>query len=308
MMSSRRVVDLRKGANAQKPVSAQNMRKPEAPKRVLPLRIRRRRQRVISVALIFLILAALTGAISWLSYLPELTINHIEVTGTKIVPAQFVIKSADAVLDAESRSILSQRNIFAYPRYAIEHAIPTDLPRIKSAIVSRSKLFATSLTVHVEERIPYAIWCTAPENCYMFDESGYIFAEHDSAVEDPLQTVYVFYGGIDAVGNPVGQNFVPDHFHALRTLLKFIGDAGFAPTIVRFDGEQDLHILLKDFMLKVSFGQDVNALVKNLQLVLSSGPLKGKESQLEYVDLRFNNRVYYKLKGEVETKSPEESL
>ena len=43
--------------------------------------------------------------------------------------------------------------------------------------------------------------------------------------------------------------------------------------------------------------------MKNLQLVLSSGPLKGKDSELEYVDLRFNNRVYYKLKGEVETSN-----
>ena len=34
---------------------------------------------------------------------------------------------------------------------------------------------------------------------------------------------------------------------------------------------------------------------KESQLVLSSDPLKGKESQLEYVDLRFDNRVYYKL-------------
>jgi len=38
--------------------------------------------------------------------------------------------------------------------------------------------------------------------------------------------------------------------------------------------------------------------VKNLELVLSSDVLKGKTDALEYVDLRFGNRVYYKLKGQ----------
>jgi hypothetical protein len=37
-----------------------------------------------------------------------------------------------------------------------------------------------------------------------------------------------------------------------------------------------------------------------LQLVLSSDALTGKESELQYVDLRFGDRVYYKLQGVVQ--------
>ena len=44
-------------------------------------------------------------------------------------------------------------------------------------------------------------------------------------------------------------------------------------------------------------------MVRNLQLVLSSNPLNGKASDLQYIDLRFGNRVYYKLKGEAEATS-----
>ena len=51
------------------------------------------------------------------------------------------------------------------------------------------------------------------------------------------------------------------------------------------------------FAVRASFGNDGEAVVKNLQLVLSSDVLRGRESELEYVDLRFGNRVYYKLKG-----------
>jgi hypothetical protein len=37
-----------------------------------------------------------------------------------------------------------------------------------------------------------------------------------------------------------------------------------------------------------------------LELVLSSDALQGKEGQLEYIDLRFGDRVYYKLRGQEE--------
>jgi hypothetical protein len=51
------------------------------------------------------------------------------------------------------------------------------------------------------------------------------------------------------------------------------------------------------FDLKVSFGADPATLVRNLRLVLASEALEGKEADIEYVDLRFGDRVFYKLKG-----------
>ncbi len=57
------------------------------------------------------------------------------------------------------------------------------------------------------------------------------------------------------------------------------------------------------FLLKVSYGADAGTLVKNLQLVLQSDVLQGKRDKIEYIDLRFGNRVYYKLKGQPEVST-----
>ncbi len=54
------------------------------------------------------------------------------------------------------------------------------------------------------------------------------------------------------------------------------------------------------YFLKASFGTAPQTLVRNLELVLSAPALAGKTAELEYVDLRFGDRVYYRLKGQDE--------
>jgi len=69
-------------------------------------------------------------------------------------------------------------------------------------------------------------------------------------------------------------------------------------TDVSVENEQDFKVsLLQRFALRASFGADADTLVRNLQDVLSSDTLRGKENKIEYVDLRFGNRVYYKNKN-----------
>ena len=87
-------------------------------------------------------------------------------------------------------------------------------------------------------------------------------------------------------------------------LLTELGQAGFTPLGVTVESDTDFSVPLREgFALKASFGESPDELVKNFQLVLASDALQGKESQLEYVDLRFGDRVYYKLLGQDEATS-----
>ena len=76
-------------------------------------------------------------------------------------------------------------------------------------------------------------------------------------------------------------------------------DAGAAPLGAQLENETDISVPLADgYYIKASFGEDPSELTKNLALILSSDAIKGKIDELEYIDLRFGNRVYYKFKGE----------
>jgi hypothetical protein len=85
----------------------------------------------------------------------------------------------------------------------------------------------------------------------------------------------------------------------LAVFLQLLGQAGFTPEGAAIQSDEDFTVpLAQGFSIDASFGQDAGQLVNNLQLILSSSALQGQEQNLEYVDLRFGDRVYFKLKGQ----------
>lgn len=302
-MSSKKVVDLRgKRPGARVPLGQQILfpsggsSRPQ--KRASPLRTRRRRALFIKLFVALLLVAGAAWGVSYVSYLPQVTIQEVDVVGAKDVSAQAVGDEVRSILDSEPRRFISKRNIFFYPRVEIEEAVASAFPRIKSVSVSRGSLTSTTLTLAVEERKAFALWCDLFDSCYDMDEGGYLFAK-ESASSTGMNTNFIFTGGLATSSTePIGNSFVPAHLPGLVVLLRALGQAGFNPSGVHIASGKDFTVPLREgFLLKASFGQDATLLARNLELVLSSDALQGKAQELEYVDLRFGDRVYYKLKG-----------
>lgn len=172
------------------------------------------------------------------------------------------------------------------------------------------------------------------QECFLMDDNGFIFAPLEASLsnhisgqdrpltgfapsdaarvqksaqgitDDSFATPYTFAG--DVIGStsdksPIGHSFAPSHFEGMLALLQFLKENGFSPLGARIEKDNDFSIPFEaGFYIKASFGASAEDLAKNLVLVLSSEPLKEKQSEIEYIDLRFGNRVYFKLKGEAE--------
>lgn len=132
------------------------------------------------------------------------------------------------------------------------------------------------------------------------DKTGFVY-EKASEASTTLATSYVFAGALAAATGSsatIGSTFAPGHLDGLLALLQFLSADGFTPQGANVADDEDFAVpLANSFYLKASFGENAEDLAKNLQLVLSSDQISGKEDQLEYVDLRFGDRVYYKFKG-----------
>ncbi|MEK7480209.1 MAG: hypothetical protein AAB665_02880 [Patescibacteria group bacterium] len=301
-MRSGRVVDLRKskaGGHLPLPLPA---RGPE--RRRSPLRARRRKVRALIFFGSLLLIAGIVYGVSVVSYLPRFSIQTVEVNGAKEISASSIRSFVEAELYDGSRPILSRNNIFLYPRATIEQAVVDNFPRIRTVSVSRPSLLAQTVTVVVEEREPYARWCEGGE-CYLIDDGGFIFSQASTSAET-LRTSYIFTGPTGTSTPSIGERLLPGRLAGVLALLDRLGQAGWNAESVSVENEQDFEIRLSTmsgsektggFAVRASFGNDGEATVKNLELVLSSDALRGRESELEYVDLRFGNRVYYKLKG-----------
>ena len=254
------------------------------------LRARRQKLRALALVFCFVLIGAIVYGVSELSYTPKLLINNVSVVGAKEVPPKLVRTYVETKLNDGTNPILSRQNIFLYSRALIEQSIIKYFPRIKGASISRESMLAQAIKVSVEERQPFALWCD--EKCFLMDDGGFIFA---SAPALPGKSYMTFGGGIFATSTPIGQTFLPKAFAGVLELIKRLRQAGFAPQGAIAENEKDFSVKFGEgFVLLALFGDDANALVRNLQLALSSDPLRGKVNKLEYVDLRFGNRVYYK--------------
>jgi len=226
----------------------------------------------------------------------RINLRMIEVKGAATIDPGVIRQYVDHVLNDGPRHYLSRSNIFLYPRSVIEKDIVIDFPRIKSATLSRPSFFSTTLIVTVQERTFFALWCpdASKQGCYQMDDSGYIFAE--AAVDNPAK--YIFGGGLPSAPSTIGQVFAPSHLSEIIALLERFTQTAYIPEGAIVENPRDFSVPLKDrFIIKASFDMDPDTLIKNLQLILSNPPLRGNERNVAYIDLRFGNRVYYKLKN-----------
>ena len=289
-------------------------RLPLSQKPRMPLRARRWGARALVALAVLLLLATLAWTISWVSYLPQLNLSAVSITGTEDVSSQLVQAFVEMELTPGSHPYLSPDNVFLFNEGKLSREIVGFFPRIASVSISRPSLFSTALHISVVERQPFALWCTDATNseCYDMDEGGFVFAQAPAgATTTSLATPYVFYGGFatsSSATDPIGTSFSPAHLPGIFALLQMLSEAQLAPEGATLESDQDIEIPLQQgFYLKASFGEDANTLVNNLQLILSSDALSGKESDLEYVDLRFGDKVYYKLQGQDQTSASSSS-
>lgn len=241
---------------------------------------------------VYCVLAAigLIGIFGAATHIEQLAVSDVSVSGVQQLAPESLAHSVQTHLSSDNFELFSRKNIFLYPKHAIEAGLSQEFPRIKTVEVARQSLLASALVVTVEERAPYATWCK-DSACFVFDSRGFIFAEKTETPERE----YVFYGGLVATKSAIGQVFLEGRLHGVITLMDALKNAGYPPQSFTVSSETDFAITLASGQqLLGSFVQTNDEFLRNLTTTLESESLQGKFETLQYIDLRFGNRVYYK--------------
>jgi cell division septal protein FtsQ len=263
----------------------------------LAARRRRNRRRALIALLALLILA--TGAGIYLLQQPTARIKNIEVYVSDALASREV-----AIREAAERSIagsylglIPRDSTFFLPAERIRRDILADNP--DAAAVSIFKNGLDKLVIKVSERAAVARWCGDVRGeespCYLFDASGVIYAA--AASTSPAINPFILYGALEE-GSGIGATVA--HATLLPTIFDFARQiATFGSTVreIVIKGDEVSNMLASGTRVTYVLGHEHAAFAA---LSSAKSTLSLADGSLEYVDLRFDGKVYLKRKLESE--------
>ena len=263
--------------------------------------LRRKRRNIFFLKTVFFILifAFFIGGLAFVSKIRKLNINDIVVTGNKIVDSEAIKEVAQADLSGEYLWLFPKTNLVLYPKTKIQNDLYARFGRLKDISLG---LNGRIIQITVSERTGLYTWCgSAPgaeksqiEKCNFVDENGYIFDEAPYFSGDVYFKLY---------GEPFKNNYPV--FNDLINFKKNLEMMGIKPVALYVKEDANAVIFLSATSSKapeIIFKTDTDfaEMLENLQTALTTEPLqtdfKKKYTSLEYIDLRFGNKVYYKFK------------
>lgn len=276
-----------------------------------PSKLRRRRQKIFAIKVLgcFLLLIGFVFLFSWLSKMSAIQIVEIKVSGNSAVEENEIKKLITEEISKTYFGLFSKNSRFLYPKNKIEEKILNDLKEIEKIEIKSKGLKA--MTVSVTERKPDSVWCADKDNnaenknsknadsCYFLDKEGMIF----SNAPDFSGGTYIHYYGLIGTSTPIGKTYFPSFkFKEINSFLNSLKGLGVIISEFRAETENDYEIYLENGS-RIIFDdkQSFEKTLANLESILSEiGIGKGLSTsssiKLDYADLRFGNKIFYKTK------------
>ncbi len=261
------------------------------------LRERRLRRKRILLSLFAALIVLSVALVVGLTWIPFIRIHAIEVSGQKSVEKEDVLRVVEAELAGGYLYLFAKSNIFLYPKTAIRQAVLHTFPTFSKVTVSA--LSFQMLGVSVVERQPVALWCgesiASSTSCYLVDEAGIVFAPAVVYSGDAYQK---YFGVLK--GESLPRQFLDaTQFHALSGLADALGQKlGLRVLDVVVDDAGDVRIVFENtFALILPLSANQGDIFERFELALHAKPFTAhKLSDFAYLDLRFGDKLYYKLK------------
>jgi len=235
--------------------------------------------------------------LSFFTHFKPLQIAEINFSGNEAVGDYYLSQVISQETSGNFLWFFSKNNIVTFPKSKIESDILVQFPRVASVSVARQGL--SSILVRIAERQPKFLWCDgvaselAVSSCYLMDETGRAFA---LAPVFSGQTYLKYFNGES--GDLTNQLFKSNfNFQELAFFIDSLRGSGILVNKINSNQNGDLELYLEaGGKIIVGSGQTLGKTFDNLSSVWNDNDLnlKASTTKLDYIDLRFGNKVFYK--------------
>lgn len=236
--------------------------------------------------------------LSFFTHFKPLQIAEINFFGNEVVGGYYLTQTVNRELSGSYLGIFSKRNILIFPRREVGRAILKEFPRIAGVSIDRAG--SAAIAIAVTERQPKFLWCAAllkvvDSECYLMDDGGLAFAV---APNFSGSTYLRYWNG--EVGNLINKSFKSAFdFRELSFFIESLRGVGIIIDKVNSlsDGDVELYPQTGGKII-INNRQTLGKTFDNLVSVWTDNDLNFKKASanLDYIDLRFGNKVFYKEK------------
>lgn len=226
-----------------------------------------------------------------LFFSPIFKIKEIKVSGNRAISNEEIRDSLDKFLKKKILIFFNKNNIFLVTEDGVEKVIFKDFPRVLSIKINKD-IFKKTIDLKIVERKEAGIFCK--KECYYIDEDGVIFEE---APQTSGTLILVIKDNSEGEAE-MGKSIVEEKFMAelidLRSYLSSQLNLKVLDFTIESDDSGDFKINTnEEWYILLDRSRDLKNQLEALRLVLEEKIKEGRQ-KLEYIDLRIENRVYYK--------------
>lgn len=253
---------------------------------------KKKKRRKILIVFVFIGILLLFSLCVYASRYEKFQINEVAVLGENIIDREELVLTTEQMLKGKYLWIFPKSNVFIYPRLAIKETLLEKFPRLKSVALHLNGL--NRLSVTIEERAPFALYCADDLICYLLDEDGFIFAQTLSF----SRNLYFIYRTEDIIENPLGNRFLTStEFKSLSIFIKNLATLNIYPVSLKVASDTYTLYLSNGGKILWRKESDLALIRSNLEAFFSSNAIRGEKDFLdgiEYLDLTIENKIFYK--------------
>lgn len=256
--------------------------------------------KIFSRFLVFLASLALVAVV--LLFLPQLSFRKIHVSGNTTVASADIMQISERMLEEKILYVLPRRNIFLFRPHLLEGEVRSAFPLLSEVNVSGS--LWGGVAVAVSEREQWGVYCkaiftenqtTPSSGCFYIAADGVLFAEAPTLMGNAMFRIIDMRAETKEL--KVGDHGIAKEFISpIRDVAAWFSD--------RYQGVIQEAIIGRPYESDMELGTDEGWYIRldketctacaldDLAVVFEK-QIKDR-ANLEYVDVRFNGKVFYK--------------
>jgi len=260
------------------------------------IRKTKHKKHIIKQILFYVMLTVFLGATIYVLFFSSLMLmTHIEIEGNKNITKQPLLNQVNSQLSGKYLKLFSKNNFLFVNNKKIENNLLAKFTMIREVKVKKN--FPSQLKINILERIPTMTICDNSQ-CYVLDENGQVYDNASQIFKKKLIVLTdennrkINFG--DIILNKNYMNYIVSIKKRVEEETNLILKNNFrTPSII----SNDIRAKTQEgweiyFNKNISLDKEI----EELKVILNKKINQKQRPDLEYIDLRINNKIYYKFR------------